>query len=401
MDFSELTAGPQRITLGRVQEAQPPAILQVLPALHGGGVERGVVDLTAALTGVGWRALVASAGGRMVRDVHRAGGTHFTLPLATRNPFTLRRNAALLQALVQDQAVDIVHARSRAPAWSALRAARQTGVPFFTTFHGTYGRHNALKRAYNSVMTKGDRVIAISEFVNQHIRTYYAVDQRRLVTIPRGVDTTAFDPAAVSPGRIAMMAKAWRLPDGVPMVMLPGRLARWKGQQILIEAVYRLPRRDFCCVIVGEAGGGGAYRAELERMVAERNLEAVMRIVDHQSDMAAAYMLADVVVSASIKPEAFGRVAAEAQAMGRPVVATDHGGSRETVVPGETGWLVAPGDPAALAVAIASALDMDARDREAMARRARARIRQYFGVRRMCDATIGAYTEMLGRAAGG
>ena len=401
MHVSDFAPGPRSTLPAQGPGPQAPAILQVLPALVAGGVERGVVDITAALSAAGWRALVASQGGPMARDIQRAGGAHFTLPLATRNPFFYRRNAALLTALIQDQAVDLVHARSRAPAWSSMRASRQTGVPFVTTFHGTYGRNNPLKRLYNSVMTKGDRVIAISDFVHQHIRDGYATDPAKMVTIHRGVDTAQFDPAAVGPARMVRLASAWRLPDGVPVIMLPGRITRWKGQQVLIEALYRLPNRNFVGVIVGSAKRRATYRADLHRMVRERNLEPVMRIVDHEADMAAAYMLADVVVSASTDPEAFGRVAAEGQAMGRLVVATDHGGARETVLPGETGWLVTPGDPGELAAAITEALELDAPARAAMARRARNRIREKFDVTRMCDATLGVYSEMLGRGRGG
>jgi glycosyltransferase involved in cell wall biosynthesis len=400
MNVSEFAERTEPNIETEASEAQSPGVLQVLPALAAGGVERGVVDVTAALIAAGWRAMVASEGGPMVREVQRVGGIHFTLPIATRNPLLRRRNAALLTALIQDQAVDLVHARSRAPAWSALRAVRRTGVPFVTTFHGTYGRHNALKRRYNSIMTKGDRVIAISDFVAHHIRDFYAVDPSRLVTIHRGVDTHQFDPAAVSHARIVQLSNAWRLPDGVPVVMLPGRLTRWKGQQILIEALSLLPHRNFCCIIVGSGRRRAAYRTDLDRMVGERNLEPVVRIVDHQSDMAAAYMLADVVVSASTDPEAFGRVAAEAQAMGRLVIATNHGGARETVVPGQTGWLVNPRDPGELAAAIAEALAMDAVARDAMARRARSRVVERFGVERMCNATLGIYAELLGRSVG-
>jgi glycosyltransferase involved in cell wall biosynthesis len=193
------------------------------------------------------------------------------------------------------------------------------------------------------------------------------------------------------------LSQSWRLPDGVPVIMLPGRITRWKGQQILIEALYRLPHRDFICVIVGSAKRRATYRDDLAKMVRERNLKSVVSFVDHEQDMAAAYMLADVVVSASTDPEAFGRVAAEALAMGRPVVATDHGGSRETVVPGDTGWLVRPGDPGDLAAAITEALDLDAGARNAMAQRARRRIHDRFDVTRMCNATLGVYSEMLGR----
>jgi len=378
-------------------EPQVPTILQVLPALTAGGVERGVVDVSAALVQEGWRALVVSQGGRMVRDLQRVGGEHYTLPIGTRNPLMYRRNAALLTGLIQDNAVNLVHARSRAPAWSSMRAARATRVPFVTTFHGTYGVNNPLKRMYNSVMTKGDRVIAISDFVNQHIRDSYKVDPEKLVTIFRGVDTSQFDSGAVSGARIIQLSQAWRLPDGVPVVMLPGRITRWKGQHILIEALYRLPHRNFICVIVGSAKSRATYRNYLEKMVIKRRLESVVRFVDHVSDMPAAYMLADVVVSASTDPEAFGRVTAEAQAMGRLVVATDHGGSRETVVPGETGWLVRPGDPAELGAAIIEALGLNMAMRRAITQRACNRIRKKFDVVRMCNATLGIYSEILGR----
>ena len=397
MTLSDFAQASRSSIQAEQPEAETPTILQVLPALVAGGVERGVVDITAAIVRAGWRALVVSQGGPMVRDVQRVGGTHFTLPIGTRNPLLYRRNVDLLTGLTQDNAVDLIHARSRAPAWSAMRAARATGVPFVTTFHGTYGSNKALKRWYNSVMTKGDRVIAISNFVNQHIRDGYKINTDKLVTIHRGVDTSQFDPAAVTAARIIQLSHAWRLPDGVPVIMLPGRITRWKGQKILIEALYRLPHRNFICVIVGSAKRRATYRDDLKKMVAERSLEPVVSFVDHETDMPAAYMLADVVVSASTDPEAFGRVTAEALAMGRLVVATDHGGSRETVVPGDTGWLVRPGDPEDLAIAITEALDLNATARHAMAQRARNRIREKFDVIRMCNATLGVYSEMLGR----
>ena len=372
-----------------------PVVLQVLPELWGGGVERGTVDVTAALSAAGWRAVVASGGGPMVREILRAGGTHITLPLDTRNPLAFRRNAGILVEVMRDAGVDLIHARSRGPAWSALAAAQRVGVPLVTTFHGVYSHGGRIKRRYNSVMTRGDRVIAISDFVAGHIRDVYGVTEPRVVTIPRGVDLKVFDPAAVNAARIAQISQAWRLPDGVPVVMLPGRLTSWKGHPFLIEALYRLGRSDYVCVLVGNDEQHPGYRRDLERMVRERELDSIVRFVGHSADMPAAYMLADVVVSASTRPEAFGRVAAEAQAMGRPVIATDHGGARETVLPGETGWLVAPSDANALADGIRRALDVTGAEREALALRARAHIARNFGLEAMGRATLAVYRALL------
>jgi glycosyltransferase involved in cell wall biosynthesis len=364
--------------------------------MNGGGVERGTVDVAAAIVQAGWRAIVVSAGGPMVRELLRAGATHVALPVDSRNPLARGRNARLLADVAREHGVNLIHARSRAPAWAARAAAKKLGVPFVTTFHGYYSHGNPLKRYYNSVMTKGDAVIAISRFIAEHIRKVYKVADGRVVTIPRGVDSVLFDPAAVGAHRIARLAKAWRLPDGAPVIMLPGRLTRWKGHTVLLEALPHLVRRDFVCVIVGSAGGRQHYKHELERIVAQRKLESVVRFVDHESDMAAAYMLADVVVSASTDPEAFGRVTAEAQAMGRPVVATSHGGTMETVVPGETGWLVPPGDPTLLAQSLEQALGLSPPARDFLARKARAHILRNFSLEGMCGATLDVYRRLLG-----
>lgn len=379
------------------QEAvsRPAVILQVLPALVTGGVERGTLDVAAAITQAGGTALVASAGGPMVRELERLGGRHLTLPLAGKTPWAILANRRRLTALIEDHDVDIVHARSRAPAWSALGAARRTGRPFVTTFHGTYNYRSPLKHWYNAIMTKGDRVIAISEFIAGHIRDNYAIDPARLRTIARGIDFVPFDPYRIGVDRLTKLVSAWRLPDGVPVVMLPGRLARWKGHTVLIKAIHRLARRDVICVLVGGDHGRDQYRRELETLASSLGVSERLRIVGDCKDMPAAYMLADVVVSASTDPEAFGRIAVEASAMGRPVVATDHGGARETVVPGVTGWLVPPGDSAALAQVLDTVLHLSAAERVALGERAREFVHQRFSKARMCAATLRVYGELL------
>jgi glycosyltransferase involved in cell wall biosynthesis len=372
-----------------------PVVLQVLPALVTGGVERGAVDIAAALVASGGTAIVASSGGPMVRELERAGAIHVAMPVDSKNPFVMSGNVARLKRLIEAYHVDIVHARSRAPAWSAYRATREMRTAFVTTFHGTYGHRNALKRAYNSVMLKGDRVIAISHFIAQHIRDVYGLDDPKVRVIHRGVDVDLFSPSAVSPERLIGLAERWRVSDGMPVVMLPGRLTGWKGHRLLIEALARLGRSDIRCLFVGSDQGRAGYRHSLERMIERRGLSGIVQMTDHCRDMPAAYMLADVVVSASTDPEAFGRVAAEAQAMGRPVVASDHGAARETVIPGKTGLLFTPGDADALALAIAETLALDSAAREALAEDAIAHIRANFTKEKMCAETLALYRELL------
>ncbi|WP_309139619.1 glycosyltransferase family 4 protein [Siccirubricoccus sp. G192] len=319
-------------------------ILQVLPALVSGGVERGTLEIAEALLAAGCRALVASAGGPLVGPLERLGARHVTLPLGTKSPAGIWRNAAALTALARAEGVAIIHARSRAPAWSALLAARRAGAHFVTTYHGTYNEGFPGKRLYNSIMARGERVIAISEFIAAHIQARHGTDPARIRVIPRGVDPARFDPAAVTPARVAALRQAWNVPEGRPAVMLPGRLTRWKGQAVLLDAMPLLPP-EVMVLLVGAGAGNGGFRDELASRVANAGLGERVRLCGHAEDMPAALLLADVVVHASTDPEAFGRTVIEAQAMARPVIAADLGAPRETVLEGETGWRVPPGRP--------------------------------------------------------
>ncbi len=375
---------------------RPPVILQVLPSLVTGGVERGTIDMAAAIHDAGWTALVASNGGHMVRELDRMGVKHIQLPLHSKNPLVIRRNIALLEQVIRDHGVDIVHARSRAPAWSAWYAAQRTGAHFVTTFHGTYNLDwTGFKHRYNSIMTRGERVIAISHFIAQHMQDVYKVDPARIRVVHRGFDTTKFDPARVSQERIIQLAQRWRLPDGYPVVMLPGRLTRWKGQTVLIEALAMLGRRDVRCLLVGSDQGRTAYTEELKALVERRGLTDVVHIVGECSDMPAAYMLTDVVVSASTDPEAFGRVIIEAQAMGRPVIATTNGAGQENVLDGQTGLLVPPNDPGELATALDRILAMNTEQRGMLAAAASEFVHENFTRDLMCARTLEVYAEVL------
>jgi len=370
-------------------------VLQVLPALETGGVERGTVEMVQAIVRAGGSALVASAGGRLVADVERAGGTHITIKLASKNPARIWRNAARLAFLIRAADVDIVHARSRAPAWSAWLACRRTGAKFVTTWHGVYSENAPGKRRYNAVMARGERVIAISHFIAARLMSRHHVDPGRLRVIPRGVDPAQFDPAAVSGVRVAKLASEWRLPEGAPVIMLPARLTRWKGHAVLVEALARLQRRDVCLVLVGADQGRAKFRKELIARAETLGVANRLRLVGHCDDMPAALMLADVVANPSIEPEPFGRTVIETQAMGRPVVVTDQGGTAETVDHGVTGWRVPPGDPVALAKVLDEMLALTPPERAALGARARASVCAHYTTEAMQKATLDVYRELL------
>ncbi|MBY0331154.1 MAG: glycosyltransferase family 4 protein [Acetobacteraceae bacterium] len=373
-----------------------PAVLQLLPALAAGGVERGTLEIAAAQVAAGMRAFVASSGGALVPALEALGARHVTLPLATKSPLGILRNAASLAALVRGERIAILHARSRAPAWSALLAARRSGARLVTTYHGTYNEGLPGKRLYNSVMARGERVIAISRFIAEHLRARHGTDPARIRIIPRGVDPALFDPDAVAPARLAALRQAWDLPeDGPPVVMLPARLTRWKGGMVLVEAMARLPGEAIAVLVGGAEPKREGYRAQLEALVAARGLGGRVRLAGHCADMPAALLLADVVVHASTDPEAFGRTVIEAQAMRRAVIASDLGGPRETVEEAVTGWRVPPGDPAALATAIHWVLSMPAGERAAVGACARAAVLAHNTVRAMQDATLAVYRELL------
>ena len=359
------------------EHPRPPVILQVLPALQAGGVERGTVEIVRAIAGRGGIALVASAGGRLVPLVEQAGGKHIKLRLTTKSPLGILRNAAALARLIRALRVDIVHARSRAPGWSALLAARRTGVAFMTTWHGVYGEGLPFKKRYNSVMARGDRVIAISDFVAERISRDYAVGPRRLRVVARGADLAAFDPERVHPDRTHELARDWNLPRGAAVIMLAGRITPWKGHALLLEALARLPAcvPDWVCVLVGPEHRRGT--AKLLAQAARLGIAARLRVAGYTDDMPAALLLADVVVVPSLKPEPFGRVVVEAQAMGRPVVV----GGR--------------GAPTALAALLGFVLTLTTEDRANLAYWARTGVSERYSTQAMQAATLGVYDELL------
>lgn len=373
----------------------PPGttILQVLPGLGTGGVERGTIEIAAAIARAAATPLVASAGGRLVPNLERTGARHVALPLASKSPATIWRNAGRLSRLVRAAPVSLIHARSRAPAWSAFLAARRTGTPFVTTYHGAYSEGVPGKRWYNGVMARGDRVIAISRFIATLIETRHGTDPARIRVIPRGVDTAIFDPAAVTPDRMARLLRTWRVPDGAPVIILPARLTRWKGQGVLLEAMALLANRDTVAVLVGD--GKPAFARELELQAHRLGIAERVRLAGACDDMPAALRLASAAVAPSTEPEGFGRTVIEAQAVGIPTIATDHGGAAETIDHLVTGWRVPPNDPAALAATLDHALSMAPEDVAALGARARASVLARYTTAAMQAATLDVYRELL------
>lgn len=375
--------------------APMPVVLQVLPRLITGGVERSTVEINEALRDAGWTSLVASEGGPLVAEIEQAGGRHVTLPLNRKDPVALWQNAASLARLIREAQVDVVHARSRAPAWSGWLAARRAGQHFVTTYHGAYAENLPFKRRYNGVMAKGERVIVASRFVAKLVAARHGVGTDRLRLIPRGVDPAVFDPAAVTPERVAALRDSWPVERDVPVIVLPGRITGWKGQTVLLQAAARMRRRDPVIVFVGAPQTQG-HLSSLRAEAARLDLSGRLCLPGDCRDMPAALALADVVVHASTEPEAFGRVVIEAQAMARPVIASDLGGPVETVEDGVTGWRTPPGDATALAKALDTVLAMDLAERAGIGAAARAAVLRGFTTKAMQQATLAVYREVLG-----
>lgn len=384
-----------------------PTILQIVPTLDIGGAERTTVDIARAVTKAGGRALVVSSGGRLVAELMEAGAEHIDMAVQSKNPIVMALNVEHLTRLIMREKVDLVHARSRAPAWSALAAARRTSRPFVTTYHSKVHENPRLKVFYNSVMARGDAVIANSAYTAARIRKVHAPDAARVFTVPRGIDTGYFDPASVGSGRVEALRAQWQI-GGEPatLVMLPARLTRWKGQVLAVEAAAMLRdagRNDFRLLLVGDAQGRDAYLHELETSIRERGLGGLVRLTGPCNDMPAAYALADIVLSPSIEPEPFGRTAVEAQAMRRPVIASDSGGQRETVLTPEnaggldraTGLAVRAGDASALAAAMKALLDLGPQARADMGARGRANALSHYSVEAMAEATLAIYARLI------
>ena len=368
-------------------------VMQMLPELDGGGVERGTLEMGKFLAEHGHKSLVVSEHGRLVPQLEKEGSHHIPMRVGAKSPNVLRYFWPLRKTILKEN-IDILHLRSRMPAWvgylvwkSLPKDQRPTLI---TTFHGFYSVN-----AYSAIMTRGDAIIAVSRSIQQHIFENYG-RSKNVILIFRGVDQTLFNPAAVSEDRIQRLADAWGISREKPVIMLPGRITRLKGQEIFLQALSLMTTNGYQAVLVGDTEDNPSFTADLVRLMQNNGLEGKVKLAGHCSDMAAAYLLADIVLSASSsEPEAFGRTTVEAMAMGKPVIATAHGGSLETVVHGETGWLIPPSDPVAMAKAMDTALGLGGEMLQQIGRAGQERVNAMFTTKSMCEQTLAVYRRYL------
>jgi len=369
-------------------------VVQLLPELNEGGVEKGTLELGASLISQGHKSIVISGGGRMVRQLESEGSIHVNWPyIGEKSPRCLQYIFPFRQFLLKE-GVDIVHMRSRLPAWIGYLAWKSLPVKkrpiLITTFHGFYSVN-----FYSAIMTKGERIIAVSKTISDHIRNAYGVAAEKIVLIPRGVDENIFNPDNVTAERIQNLKARWGLHgNSDPVVLLPGRVTRLKGHDVFLKSLAIIKELPWKAIIVGELDETSEYARSLKNMVAELDLKERINFCGHCSDMPSAMMLADIVVSTSTKPESFGRTSVEAQAMGKPVIVSAHGGSLETVLDGKTGWHVKPGNPEALSACLRKAL-LDGNIREKMGEEGKKWVVSNFTIAKMCEKTVSLYEILL------
>jgi len=338
---------------------QVKTILQVVPSLISGGVERGTVEIAKKIVDSGYKSIVISSGGPLVTHLETSGSKHIKLNVATKNPFLIWLNSRKIAEIIKDENVDIIHARSRAPAWSCLMAAKITGIKLITTFHGIYNFHNQFKKFYNSVMTRGDIVIAISNFVKDHIMKNYPVkDPSKVILIHRGVNHDEFNKERLTADILSKYRDIYNVPKNVAVILLPARMTEWKGQAILVKALEKIKDLNFYCIMAGDLSKHPAYVKRIKSLISKSKIQHRVQIFGNESNVINLYGISDIVLSTSTEPEAFGRTVIEAQSMEKLVVASNIGGAAETIEDGSTGFHVEPGNVDQLAEKIAHCLSI-------------------------------------------
>ncbi len=382
-------------------------ILQVIPELNTGGAELSAIEICQAVVEAGGRALVITQGGRMEDNLRDVGGEIIRHPIATKNPIKIYKNAKFIANLIKVENIDLVHARSRAPAWSAWLAARRTDCPFVTTYHGAYGNKEPFKNSYNRVMARGDVVIANSEYTANLVRQQHNPDESKLRVIHRGVDVDSFNKKNISAERRQALLDQWNIRPEQRIVLQAARLTSWKGQETLIDAAALLKGKeclkDTVFIIAGDEQNRAEYKEMLLNKISDYGLSDHIRLTGHCSDIAAAFAISYASVVASTEPEAFGRAAVESQALECPVIVTDIGAATETVISEkdadeslQTGWRIPPKNPEILAEALENLLQMNQESREKMGSRAQAHVAKSFSLSQMKFKTLTIYDELIG-----
>jgi len=377
-------------------------VLQVIPKLGYGGAETGCYDLAHYLHEMKCKSYIITSGGELIKYIDKKKVTVIKLPVQSKNPLLILINSIIITFIIFFLNISIVHARSRAPAWSCYIATRITRRKFVTTFHGAYNFNNSIKKFYNSVMIKSDLLIAGSNFIFSHIQENYEKylnRKKKFLVIFRGINTEYFDPETLKQADVIKLKNSWKLDDGKKIILLPGRLTYWKGQEIFIESLSKFrstnPQIEFIGIILGNDQGRKVYGKKLERLVQQHRLSDVIKFVENCKIMPLAYELADIVISSSVEPEAFGRVAVEAQSMKKPIIASNIGGSNETIVNNKTGFLFESGSADSLSDKLTEVINLDTSTLNSIGNEGRKNVLKKFNIEKMCFNTYSEYKKLL------
>ena len=369
-------------------------IAQILPALNTGGVERGVIEISKALIDNNFKSIVISSGGHMEAQLRRTGGTHYKLDVNSKNPFRWHKIRKELKIILKNENVDLLHLCSRAPAWIAFPLGKTLKIPVITSVHMRFRKTNFFKKIYNSILIKGDLVIAISKHIEICIKNTFPKVSHKIKVVHRGVDLNLFDSLNINPARIIAQAKLIGLKDNVPVIIMASRPALWKGYSILIKALSKV-NENFQCILIGAADGDKKFKDLLINKIIKYNLETKVKLVQSSKDIQAAMILADLIVMPSITPEPFGRIIVEAQALGKIPIAFDHGGASETIIDGKTGFLAKALSAESLAEKILLALSMKSAKRESMGNYSKKFVSKNFSHNKMCKLTLSIYKQCI------
>jgi len=377
-------------------------VLQVIPKLGYGGAETGCYDLAHYLHENNCTSFIATSGGDLIKFIDKKKVKLFRLPVHSKNPLIIIFNTFALVFIILVNGISIVHARSRAPAWSCFLATKITRKKFVTTFHGTYNFNNSIKKFYNSIMVRSDLIIAGSNFIFSHINKNYSKylgAKKKLLVVFRGINVDYFDPSTTTETQEKQLLIDWQIDKSKKIILLPGRLTSWKGQESFIEALSLVNKElgydSFYGVILGSDQGRNVYKKKIIRLVEQHRLTNQLKFIEHCKNMPVAYKVSDLIVSASIEPESFGRIAVEAQSMKKPILASDIGGSNETVENGKTGFLFEAGNPVSLSNKILEILKLDESTLKSMGNEGRKNIIKKFNVEKMCFSTYSEYKKLL------
>ena len=377
-------------------------ILQIIPAMEMGGAEAGTLEISSYMKKKGWEVIVSSSGGSLVRKLDYYKIKHVKLPLNSKNPLMIFLNIFTLAWVIKKYKVKIVHVRSRAPAWSAYYACSMLrGVKLVSTVHGAYSNQNIFKKIYNSVMCKSVKIVAISKYIKNYLLKNYKFTKKKkekIITIPRGVDSKRFNPKSIDSKRLFFLTNHWQLPDGMPIILFPSRIAPFKGHKTLLKAIAILkkdPKIKFLCLMVGLSKKDSSYDAEIQALIEENDLFDYIKFTGACPDMPAAYKISDIVVSPADKPEGFGRIIIESQSMGKPVIASAHGGSLELIKNNFNGILFKPKNEHDLADKLKYLIYLSREKKEKIIKNASALVSEKYNIDKMYDSNFKLYNSLI------